>query len=64
MKEWRCKHCRHHIACSIGDKVYIYCTKEHNYPSPRFIEAWGCGGYEKESEQLNLFDIVEKEDKE
>ena len=63
MKEWRCKHCKHHIGCLCSDKVFIYCNMRHNYPSPSFIEAWGCDDYEKESEQLSLFDEERRQDK-
>ena len=57
--EFRCKHCKNHMGCLVNEKVYIYCIKRHWYPSPKFVEAWGCDDYEKESEQLSLFAEIE-----
>ena len=63
MNDWKCKHCKHSIGCTIGEKRLMYCTKSHYYPSPRFITAWGCNDFEKADEQLNIFDFQGKEEK-
>lgn len=58
MKCKSCKHCRVHY---YGSSKMIYCNVNKNYPSAYFIRCWGCPDYKKDHEQLDLFDISEKE---
>ena len=64
MKSFKCERCLNKQVCYIEGKRYIYCPILKRYPSPRFIEAWGCDNF-KDS-QLNLFgeeeDNAEKTD--
>ena len=50
---WRCRHCTNKQIVSIEGKLFVYCNKRENFPSPRFVEAWGCDDYE--DQQLDLF---------
>ena len=52
--KFRCRDCKNHQTHLYGSVKMIYCPLRRYYPSPMFIEAWGCGEYEPE--QLSLFD--------
>ena len=58
---WRCKHCIHSKMHRIQDRLLVYCPIRKQYPSPRFIEAWGCDDYE--DRQLHLFEEERRKDK-
>ena len=45
----------------IQDRLLVYCPIRKQYPSPRFIEAWGCDNYE--DRQLHLFKEERRKDK-
>ncbi len=58
---FKCKGCTKSQVHRIQDRIFYYCPLRHQYPSPRFIEAWGCDDYE--SSQLDLFKENENGDK-
>ena len=53
MTPWRCRHCIHKEYVNFNGRSMVFCRKRNNYPSPKFIEAWGCDDYVDNS--LDLF---------